>query len=57
MLRKKLDSLPVGPSRVTWGLFVLSWITMLGPLGLFLLTEPKARAAVRAFLMKITGGA
>jgi hypothetical protein len=57
LLRDRLRDLPVGPSRVTWGLFLLSWLTMLAPLGVFLLSEPKARAAVRAIWTRITGGA
>lgn len=55
LLRARLEDLPVGPSRVTWGLFVLSWLTMLAPLGIFLATEPNARAAVRAIWSRITG--
>jgi len=55
LLRDQLHSLSVGPSRVTWGLFVLSWLTMLAPLGIFLMTEPKARAAVRAIWSRMTG--
>ena len=42
---------------MTWGLFALSWITMLAPLVTFLLTEPRARAAVRALWMRIGLGA
>ena len=57
LLRDRLRDLPVGPSRVTWGLFILSWLTMLAPLGFFLVAEPKARAAVRAIWTRITGGA
>ena len=54
-LRDRLHDLPVGPSRVTWSLFILSWLTMLTPLGIFLMSEPKARAAVRAIWTRITG--
>jgi hypothetical protein len=52
-LRPELAAIGSGPSRVTWGLFVLSWITMLAPLVTFLLTEPRARAAMRAFWSRI----
>ena len=55
LLRDQLRDLPVGPSRVTWSLFLLSWLTMLAPLGIFLMTEPKARAAVRAIWLRLTG--
>ncbi len=49
-LRQQLSGVSSGPTRVTWGLFVMSWITMLAPLVTFLVTEPRARAAMRALL-------
>jgi hypothetical protein len=52
-LRAELSAVAAGPTRVTWGLFVLSWITMLTPFVTFLVTEPRARAAMRAFWMRI----
>lgn len=52
-LREALAEVGAGPTRVTWGLFALSWIVMLVPLMTFLLTEPRARAAMRAFWMRI----
>ncbi len=52
-----LRTIDVRPTRVTWGLFALSWMTMAAPLAVFLLTEPKARAAVRALWIRLTGGA
>jgi hypothetical protein len=52
-LREQLSAVTSGPTRVTWGLFVLSWITMLAPLVTFLATEPRARAVMRALLMRI----
>jgi hypothetical protein len=52
-LREALEEVGAGPTRVTWGLFVMSWLIMLGPLVTFLLTEPRARAAVRALWMRI----
>ncbi len=55
-LRDELAGVVAGPTRVTWGLFVLSWAIMLGPLVAFLLTEPRARAAMRAFWMRIGPG-
>ncbi len=42
LLRDQLSAVTSGPTRVTWGLFVLSWITMLAPLVTFLVTEPRA---------------
>jgi hypothetical protein len=53
LLRDRLSAVASGPTRVTWGLFMLSWITMLAPLVTFLATEPRARAAMRALLMRI----
>ena len=55
-LRDELAGIAVGPTRVTWGFFLLSWITMLVPLVTFFLTEPRARAAVRALWMRIGHG-
>lgn len=52
-LRDRLAGAEAGPTRVTWALFALSWLTMLAPLVTFLLTEPRARAAVRALWMRI----
>jgi hypothetical protein len=52
-LREALDEVAAGPTRVTWGLFATSWLIMLGPLVTFLLTEPRARAAVRALWLRI----
>jgi hypothetical protein len=52
-LRDRLEAVEAGPTRVTWALFVLSWATMLAPLVAFLLTEPRARAVLRAFWMRI----
>jgi hypothetical protein len=52
-LREQLSAVASRPTRVTWGLFVMSWITMLAPLVTFLITEPRARAAMRALLMRI----
>lgn len=52
-LRETLAEVASGPTRVTWGLFALSWVIMLGPLVTFLLTEPRARAAMRALWMRI----
>ena len=57
ILAATLRSIEVRPTRVTWGLFALSWTTMVAPLAVFLMTEPKARAAVRALWLKVTGGA
>jgi hypothetical protein len=57
VLRERLSAIRCGPTRVTWGLFALSWLTMLAPLAAFLLTEPTALAAVRALWMRITRGA
>ena len=54
-LRDEVRKENVGPTRVTWGMFALSWLTMLIPMGFFLLTEPRARAALRAFLMRVRG--
>ena len=53
-LRDHLADVASGPTRVTWALFALSWVTMLAPLMTFLLTEPHARAAVRALWMRIS---
>jgi hypothetical protein len=56
LLRERLAGVNVGPTRVTWGLFVVSWLTLLGPLATFLVTEPSARAAMRALWLRITRG-
>jgi hypothetical protein len=56
LLRERLASFTAGPTRVTWGLFVVSWLTLLGPLATFLVTEPSARAAMRALWLRITRG-
>jgi hypothetical protein len=56
LLRERLRGVSAGPTRVTWGLFLVSWLTMLSPLAIFLATEPKAIAVVRALWMRITGG-
>jgi len=55
LLRDRLSRAPTGPTRVTWGLFALSWATMLAPLAVFLFSEPKARAALRALWLRISG--
>ncbi len=52
-LTEALAEVAAGPTRVTWGFFARSWITMLGPLLTYLLTEPRARAAMRAFWIRI----
>ena len=56
-LRDRLRSVAARPTRVTWALFALSWLTMLSPLLSFLVSEPRARAAMRAIWLKITGRA
>jgi hypothetical protein len=56
LLRERLRNVAAGPTRVTWALFLVSWLTMLSPLAIFLATEPRALAAVRALWMRITGG-
>jgi hypothetical protein len=56
LLRDRLRGVASGPTRVTWGLFLASWLTMLLPLAIFLATEPKAIAVVRALWIRITGG-
>lgn len=56
-LRSSLRRVEARPTRVAWGLFALSWLTMLAPLAMFLLTEPRARAAVRALWLRLSGGA
>jgi hypothetical protein len=55
-LRERLNAVRSGPTGVTWGLFVISWLTLLGPLATFLVIEPSARAAMRALWLRITRG-
>ena len=54
-LSERLRSVDVGPSPVAFGLFGLSMIVMLTPLVGQLITQPRAREALRVLLEKLRG--
>ena len=45
-----------GATKVTWGLFLLSWISMVAPMLSLLLNEAHMSSLVRQFFQRIQGG-
>ena len=55
-LRKSLKNVSSPPSYAAFGLYFASLAVVVGPLVFFLMTQPHAREALRAFLQRIRGG-
>jgi hypothetical protein len=55
-LRERLEAADARPTSVALVLYVLSMLVMVAPLAIVLLTEPRARASLRALLERLFGG-